>query len=986
MGQSPTVAISIDFASQVQPILETHCLRCHSDEEAKGDVSLATLTSLLASESIVIGEPDSSYFIDLITPSGDEPAAMPKESRSLSADDVKVLRAWIAQGATWPEEIRLRAPEVTDRDWWSLKPIESSTPPAVAAKPGQPAHPIDAFVDAKLSELGLMPLPSATPETLIRRITYDLTGLPPAPVDIQSFLEAWEVDSELAWQTLVDRLVNSPAFGEKWAQHWLDVARFAETHGYDKDQPRPHAWPYRDYVIRSFNEDKSYSRFVQEQIAGDALFADEPDGVLGLGFLAAGPWDFIGHLEVGEGKLDGRIAKHLDRDEMVATVFNVFMSTTVQCAQCHHHKFDPIRMEDYYQLHATFAAVDRADRIYQGLSSAQQSEQKALQAKLKATEQERDTLKKELEQQVAAQAESLDRRLAELTDGVPTEPPTEYGYHSQISSTQDALKWVQIDLGQSHTLSKVHLIPAFDNFANIGAGFGFPVRYVVQAANEPTFSNADVQTWLDANSVDQRNPKLRHVIIEASSTPMRYLRVTATKLAERQGDYIFALAELQAIDASGANVASRATVTALDSIEAPARWGAQNLTDNTYFRQVSNAQNEGQWLELLKQRDVIEQEHFTPEVVAKLAAYADTIKQLKRDLDQFPAGEFVYAAATQFPSAGQFIATGGQPREIHLLHRGDLRSPGKRLQPGAPALWDNAQVDFAGADGSDNEAVGRSSLALYLTQHDNPLTWRTMANRVWQWTFGQPLVGTPNDFGRMGMVPSHPELLDYLAAHLRDDPRQSIKSLVRLLVTSKAYRRASDYDANNATLDANNQYLWRGQRRRLSAEEFRDSILAVSGLLRTDDRGGPSFRDFVVEKPEHSPHYQYHLHDPLDSATHRRSIYRFVVRSQPQPMLTALDCADPSISVPIRDESTTALQALTQWNNRLVEATSQHFARRLEREAVTPDAQIELACHLTLGRAATAQEKLVLDELLTTQGVETLARVLLNTSAFTYVE
>jgi hypothetical protein len=209
---------------------------------------------------------------------------------------------------------------------------------------------------------------------------------------------------------------------------------------------------------------------------------------------------------------------------------------------------------------------------------------------------------------------------------------------------------------------------------------------------------------------------------------------------------------------------------------------------------------------------------------------------------------------------------------------------------------------------------------------------------------------------------------------------------VRLLVTSQAYRRASEFDAANANIDAGNKYLWRGQRRRLTAEEFRDSIMAVSGVLQVEARGGPSFRDFIVEKPEHSPHYQYHLHDPHDPVTHRRSIYRFVVRSQPQPMLTALDCADPSISVPMRDESTTALQALTQWNNRLVEAMSQRFAERLQREANGFEKQIELGCQLALGRNPTASEQRVLRQLLLDHGTETLARVLLNTSAFTYVE
>jgi hypothetical protein len=247
-------------------------------------------------------------------------------------------------------------------------------------------------------------------------------------------------------------------------------------------------------------------------------------------------------------------------------------------------------------------------------------------------------------------------------------------------------------------------------------------------------------------------------------------------------------------------------------------------------------------------------------------------------------------------------------------------------------------------------------------------------------------VGTPNDFGRGGLLPTHPELLDYLAATLRDDPDQSVKSLVRLIVTSEAYRRGSGHDEANAAIDAGNAYHWRANRRRLSAEEFRDSVLAVSGKLN-HATGGKPFQDFIVEKPEHSPHYQYHLHDPNDPASHRRTIYRFVVRSQPQPMLTTLDCADPSMSVPARDESTTALQALTQWNSRFVEAMSRHFAERLRKEAPkSAEAKVELACRLATGRAPSPEELEVLVGHLKDHGEESLARVVLNLNAFVYVD
>ena len=269
-----------------------------------------------------------------------------------------------------------------------------------------------------------------------------------------------------------------------------------------------------------------------------------------------------------------------------------------------------------------------------------------------------------------------------------------------------------------------------------------------------------------------------------------------------------------------------------------------------------------------------------------------------------------------------------------------------------------------------------------MTRKDNPLLWRSIVNRLWQWTFGAPLAGTPNDFGRMGLAPTHPELLDFLAAKLRDDPGHSLKSVIRLLVTSRAYRQSTAQDEGNARIDAGNQYLWRANRRRLTAEEFRDALLAAGGVLKLEARGGPSFQDFVIEKPQHSPHYEYHLHDPNDPKSFRRTIYRFVVRSQPQPLLTTLDCADPSMSVPQRDESTTALQALTQWNHPLVEAMSVRLGKRLAKEGDS----IGKGFALAIGRAPTIAERTELQTYLTAHGPAALARVIFNLNAFTYLD
>ncbi len=964
---APFAVAAPDFEREVAPIFESRCLACHDAANAEGDVRLDSRAAVL--EHLVPGRPEVSVLIEQI--SGAKPA-MPRKEKPLTAAQVDTLRAWVQAGAPWPEARVLADKPARDLNWWSLRAIAKP-------KPADPkAHPIDAFLDAKLAERGLVPVPAADAATLVRRLSYDLTGLPPDPADLP---EPSTRLTDAAWEERVDRLLASPAFGEKWGQHWLDLVRYAETHGYDKDKPRLNAWPYRDYVIRSLNTDKPYDRFVQEQIAGDALFPGDPDGVLGLGFLAAGPWDLIGHSEVGEGKVDGRIAKHLDRDEMISAVFNVFTSTTVQCAQCHHHKFDPVTMPDYYRLHAVFAAVDRADRVYSGLPPEQEQRRNVLLARVNALRAEQAKLAGEAKRELAARTSGIERRLNELKakHGSPLRP--QFGWHSQIVKSPDTVKWVQVDLGKVQGVEQVRLIPAYDTFNGIGAGFGFPVRYRVEASNDAEFKQG-VRLIHDATAADQPNPRHDEIVIDVGGEPLRYLRVTATRLAPRKDDFIFALGELQAIGGENHdNLVQGAAVSALDSIEAPPRWGRANLTDGIWHREVEDSNALAELRDLEAQKSAIERELADPARDARLAALAKELAALNPELAAFPKGELVYAAATDFTVQGRFLATGGKPREIRLLQRGDIRSPGERMRPGLPPLWPGASEQFD-LPPTAPESAARAALAQAIASRDNPLFWRSIVNRVWLWTFGQPLVGTPNDFGRMGQSPTHPEMLDFLAARLRDDPRHSLKSLVRLLVTSRAYRRASVHDAANARLDANNELLWRANRRRLSAEEFRDSLLSTAGVLRLEPCGGPSFQDFVIEKPQHSPHYQYHLHDPNDAAGHRRSVYRFIVRSQPQPFLTSLDCADPSQSVPRRDESTTALQALAQWNNRLVEAMSVQFGQRLAR---APD-PVASACQTALGRSPTANERAVLTHHLQAHGPAALARVVFNLNAFVYLD
>lgn len=887
--------------------------------------------------------------------------------------------------------------KMDDFDWWSLKPIVRPAEPDLRnpALAARVRTPVDRFVFARLEREGLAPSPEADRRTLIRRLYFDLLGLPPTPEAVDAFVADRAGD---AYERLVEQLLASPHYGERWARHWLDVVHYGETHGYDKDQPRPNAWPYRDYVIRALNADKPYGRFVQEQVAGDALWPDTEDGISALGFIAAGPWDLIGHAEVPETKTDGKIARLLDRDDMVANVMNTFCATTVQCARCHNHKFDPVSSEDYYRMTAVFAALDRADKRFD-TDPAVARERARLEARKQELQASKSGLEKKLNAAGGRPLQLLDRLLADLKAGDGRTERAEFGWHSQIEAKADVAKWVQLDLGRPVPIDRLVYAACHDDFAGIGAGFGFPVRFRVEAADDASFASG-LTVLEDQTLADVPNPGVAPRQTKVSGKSARYVRVTATKLAPRQNDFIFALAELQVLDAEGRNLALGAEVTSSDSIEAGPRWARQNLTDG-YFHSFTKTA-------FAPKREPLEAAR--KELLARvpddgsrdrLATVRTELEAVDGALAKLPAPKVVYAG-TVHHGGGAFRGTGpdgGKPRTIFALNRGDVNKPGREVGPGT-VRFVGGNGDLA-VDSAAAESDRRVALAKWLTDERNPLTWRVIVNRVWHYHFGRGIVDTPNDFGRMGQKPTHPELLDWLAAEFRDGG-QSLKALHRLIVLSSTYRQVSEsgkleagsrkggslpsWDFRDPTsIDADNRLLWRMNRRKLEAEAVRDSVLAVAGKLdRTMD--GPSFRDFVLERPEHSPHYEYQLHDPEDPKSQRRSIYRFLVRSQPQPFMRVLDCADPSMSVDRRNETLNALQALALMNNQLTVAMAKHFAARMEREAGSTEARIERAFRVALGRAPSANEQATLVAFAGQHGLVNACRVILNLNEFAFVD
>lgn len=956
------------FRDRIATIFSQRCLSCHGNESPEGDFSLQDASSFFAGGHVESGDADASHLLDLITPK-DGHAEMPQDADPLDPSDLNAIRQWIDDGAIWPADVVLQEASVSDFDWWSYQPLVRPEVPVISDP--WASSPIDRFILKKLNEEGLSPSPQADRRTLIRRLTFDLIGLPPTPHEVADFVAD---PDPLAYEKLVDRLLESKHYGERWARHWLDVVKYADSNGYDKDKLRPNAWPYRDYVIRSLNEDKPYGRFVQEQIAGDVLFPGEPDGIVGLGFIAAGPWDFIGHVEVSQSKQDGKVARNLDRDDMVSGALNTFCSVTVQCARCHNHKFDPITQQQYYGLQAVFAALDRADRRFD-IDPNIADERKILNERLTDLKTQRSELRKRIEQAGGAELTAVNQQITDLRSNSKAVAYPEHGYHSELALSPDSEKWVEVQLDAEVSASRIVLRPCNDNFKNIGAGFGFPLRFKVETAND-----AGVWTTIaDKTNADFPNPQHYGVEFALSGQHVRRVRVTATRLAERKADYIFALAELQ-IMVGDEHVGVGAKVVAKDSIEAPVRWQRQNLTDNKW-PEKNEAETTRSLAEAERRRDEVLRAVTTPEMSQQRKDIDAEETLVRQRLDELPPQRVVYAAATDFVPQGNFKPTGGVPREVFVLHRGEVSLPGERAVPGVIPLADLDRWQF---NLELDESQRRVQLAEWLTDRQHPLVWRSIVNRIWQYHFGEGIVATPNDFGRMGAEPTHPKLLDWLAVEFRDGG-QSWKRLHRLIVTSNTYKQSSATHPEHSAIDGGNRFLWRANRRRLSAEEIRDSVLSVSGTL--DRRmGGPGFYLFELEKTAHSPHFQYHKFDPADRESHRRSVYRFIARSQPNPFLTTLDCADSSQSTPRRNETLTSLQALSLMNNKFSLAMAEEFAKRLDAEQPDLTAKVELAVELLVQRKPSDAEVSELVDYAQDHGLENMCRFLFNLSEFVFVD
>ncbi|MCI0541586.1 MAG: DUF1549 and DUF1553 domain-containing protein [Verrucomicrobiales bacterium] len=892
------------------------------------------------------------------------------------------------------------------RPHWAYQPLAQAEIPSTKST-NWSRSPVDAFILAKLEANALEPAPEADKRTLLRRVYFDLSGLPPTPEETRAFLSE---TSPRAYEEVVDRLLASPRYGERWARHWMDAVHFAETHGHDQDRIRTNAWPYRDYLIASFNQDKAYARFVQEQVAGDALFPNDPQATIALGLIAAGPWDESSLRDIREDTIDRQIGRYLDRDDMLTTVMQTFTSTTVQCARCHDHKFDPIPQRDYYALQAVFAGVDRANRVYDAEPGVHRLRQSLLRERKRIELGDRAVL---LSAETQRRVGEWERAIAEhKVQWTVIEPQT---FVSVGGATLTRQADGSLLASGRRPERDTYTITATAPLARITAvklevladpslpknGPGRPENGNLHLSEfellifEPgTASARPVALTHPSADFDQPGWTIDHALDRNEKT--------AWGLHPKAGQSHQAVFELAEPLGTSSNVILTFVLKQLHGdghlIGRP-RLSVTDARAPTPVR-VRPADIEQILGVPLAQR--------TDDQRANLAAFSRK-DSIRRELAGLPKPSLTYAAASEFEPDGG-LKPAAAPRPVHMLGRGDIKKPIEPARPGALSCVSKLAARFELKEEND-ESGRRAALARWLTEAENPLTWRSIVNRVWHHHFGRGLVETPNDFGKMGSPPSHLELLDWLALWFRDDARGSIKQLHRLIVTSATYRQAaavpdsrrttangSDSELRTpnsephprprpvaAAIDAENRLLWRMNRARLDAEQVRDTILQMAGCL--DLRmGGPGDMQFDLQPGIHvTPRVDYTKFDVSGPAARRRSVYRFLFRTLPDPFMDALDCPAGDQLTPARNASVTVQQALALWNNAFVAYYAGRFAERLESLAHTRPDQVRLACEFALGRLPNREEEADFVDYTEKHGVANLCRLILNSNEFMFV-
>lgn len=957
------------FRAEVEPILRDHCLECHSHAggKMKGGLTLDARSGWEqggdGGPAVLPGKPEESLLMRMVRWE-DEDHQMPPDGK-LSEGEIAVLERWVREGAVDPRVAEAAGGK--GGDWWSLRPLVAPVVPGAG-------HPVDAFIGKALAEEGLEFSGEAGRTALVRRLHFALHGLPPQLEDVS----AWPEEASGGWEGLVDRLLASPRYGERWARHWFDVIHFADSHGFEHDVKRENAWRFRDYVIAAFNGDTPWPRFVREQLAADVFYPEESQLTAALGFLGAGTYDMSA---AGTALMS---FEYLDRDDLVTQTMSAFASTTANCARCHAHKFDPVSQEDYYALQAVFAGIGKGDIEYD--ADPQVAAERKRWTALREAVERRDAgvlLAAGQEEVVASWEAARGGGVAVWTvlrpevfwagDGVVLR---RLGDESLLASGALPDKDVTVVTAASGLREvrgfRLDLLPDGSLPAQ-GPGrpangnvhlSEFEVRLFRAGAAEPerlelaeAFSGFSQDSFGIGGSIDGK-AETSWAIHPREGQPHAAVFVLSRPVVVEPGDRLqFTLRQLQ----GGAHLLGRWKL----SVAGGPRESLTLLPDGVVAALAvpREQRSEAQRLEMAA--------HVLGEWVAvRLAG--------------LPAPVTVWAAGRAARNE-RGVITYAEPREIRVLRRGELDKPGAVVKPGALSAVPGLPGRFALADGAP-EGLRRAALADWLVDPGNPLSWRSAVNRVWHYHFGRGLCDTPGDFGRMGGEPSHPELLDWLAVWFRDEAKGSLKALHRLIVTSRTWKQASLERPRGLAVDPENRLLWRMNRQRLDADAYRDALLVVSNRL-DPAAGGPGIEHFAKSPgPQSTPKLDYTAYDWTGPGAGRRSIYRVVWRGIADPFMEALDFPELGLTAPVRGFSASPLQSLALLNNEFVLRHSEALAQRAETAAATAVERVRAMFRLALLREPDAAELEAMTGLGERHGLAAAARVLFNASEFQFLD
>ena len=905
------------FEEHVRPILSDRCVRCHGGEKVAGGLNLANRELMLAGgdsgPAIDLERLDQSLLLRAISYT-DIDYEMPPTGK-MPEGEIQTLRQWVLMGMPWTAG---EAGNLADaagggeghhgpisleegRELWQYKPVQKPDVPTVD-DPAWSQNPIDAFIFDQLADVGLTPNAEADKRTLIRRATYDLTGLPPTPEEVEQFVND---NSAEAWAKLIDRLLASPHYGEKWARHWMDVVRYAETDGYERDGNKLNMWRYRDYLIRAFNQDKPYDRFVMEHIAGDELADRDTDSIIATGYQRLQIWD--------DEPTDRQQARADYIADITDTTGSAFLGMSIGCARCHDHKKDPISADDYYSLFAFFNNITEPQR---GNPMAVARELRDVpgddQAARAVAEWDRKV------QELEARVSQAERTFAEQSGGrferTRPEPIVP-------SSRNEPQPW-------SYTFEK----PADDwyvqqfshaDWATASGGFG-------HAIDRPYFHNdwTSGQVWLRKTFRLTEIPRFLILSIAHNDAAEVYINGIKVYEARRATGPDYRLIQLPAEALTALVVGSNSI-----AVTCSQQRGEIKFIDTGLYEGVHDPR-----AALLAAIESRGEEVLGGEAMQQYRQDAAELANLRArpPMQAYPA--------TIIQELGRDVP------EQYIHARGSVHGKGQTINPGFPEVLgggDAAPIDLPREINSSGQ---RLALARWMTQPDNPLTARVMVNRIWQHHFGKGIVESTSEFGQLGTPPTHPELLDYLATYFVDSG-WSIKDMHRVMMNSRAYRMSSVAQQAGLDKDPTNALLWRYNMRRLTAEEFRDSVLMVNGSLNRQLFGPSVFTKMPDEvlATASRPDQAWGRSSPQQQD--RRSIYIYIKRSLREPLLAALDQAETDSPCPVRFTTTVPTQSLITLNGDFVQEEAAVFADHLRQQRPGDlEAQVTLGLRLVFGR------------------------------------